>query len=221
MSRTPCIVITRDRVSLTRLCVASLERFSDQIQIILVDHGSTYMPMIEYLASSPHDVQQRADHPPRALWDGANLSYYVGHNEPYLVTDPDLVFDDACPADWLEQMRAELEREPSRPVKVGMGLRIDDLPDTLLARKVRDWECLFWVNPTPQRRSWHAPVDTTMALYPPLRQQPGFALSPALRMNSPYLMRHLPWYADDFPEETQYYRQHALTGASHWINGGW
>ena len=217
---TPCIVITRDRVSVTRQCIASLERFPG-LDIIIVDHGSTWPAMIDYLSGSPHRVVSLLDRAPRQLWDGGGLSRLIGTTERYLVTDPDLVFDDACPADWLDALRREMDAPPTL-VKVGMGIRTDDLPDTPLAAKVAAWEAEFWKARTFTGNAWRAPVDTTMALYPPLSVEPRFELAPAARLDAPYLMRHLPWY-ETGPEddETRWYREHAILGASHWINGGW
>jgi hypothetical protein len=215
---TPLVIITRDRLSLTRRCVADLERFADQVEIHLVDHGSTYEPMIDWLAASAHPVHRCGSRPPRALWSWDGLARIVG-NQPYLATDPDLVLDGACPDDWLDRMREELEQ--SSAVKVGLGLRIDDLPDTPLAAKVTAWESAFWASLNATEKAFHAPVDTTLALCSPLERQPDFALAPALRLNRPYLVRHLPWYSDYYSEETEYYRKHALAGTSHWANGGW
>lgn len=217
--RTPCIIITRDRLSYTKACLASLERFSDQLDIHIVDHGSTYVPMLEWLRRVAVDgLALLGDRAPRDLWHWSRLLDIVG-DQPYLVTDPDVVFDDACPGDWLERMQHEMGHDPD--IKVGLGLRLDDLPENDIADKVRAWEIEFWKERTACGAAWKAPVDTTLALYPPLSMQPNFTLAPAKRLDAPYLLRHLPWYGDLDPAETQYYREHALPGTSHWINGGW
>jgi hypothetical protein len=223
-SRTPCIVITRDRVSYTRLCIASLERFPD-LDIHIVDHGSTWPPMLSYLDGTRHTVHYQGDRPPRALWDKTGLiQSIIGGlgSRRYLVTDPDVVLDDECPPDWLDQLHNELDAEaPYGGVKVGLGLRLDDLPDTDLSWKIRAWESQFWNAQTPSGRGWLAPVDTTLALYQGLSVAPDFALGPAARLDAPYLARHLPWYGDLDEAETAHYRARALPGSSHWINGGW
>jgi hypothetical protein len=222
--KTPCFVITRDRVSYTQLCVASLERFHD-LEIHVVDHGSMWPPMVSYLDGLRHAVHYCGNLPPRALWsaDGLLRSVVGGlGSRRYLVTDPDVVLDDACPTDWLDRLHEELNAEASAGgIKVGLGLRLDDLPDTELADKVRAWEGAFWMARTASGRAWRAPVDTTLALYQGLAVAPDFALGPAARLDAPYLMRHLPWYGDIDEDETAHYRDRALPGTSHWINGGW
>lgn len=210
---TPCVVITRDRVRHLRLCIASLEQAG--LDVHIVDHGSTWPPMLDYLDTCRHPVHRLDTRPPHALWDWPGLAAIVG-TVRYLVTDPDVVLD--CPADWLDQLGAELDR--GGIVKAGLGLRLDDLPDTELATKVRAWEAPFWTS-RRQSGAWSAPVDTTLALYAPLPTQPAFQLGPAARLDAPYLIRHLPWYDDPDPAETQHYRERLCPGSSHWINGGW
>jgi hypothetical protein len=43
-----------------------------------------------------------------------------------------------------------------------------------------------------------------------------------VRLDAPYLLRHLPWYGELDAEEAAHYREHALPGATHWsVTGGW
>lgn len=209
---TPVIVIVRDRLTCLQACLASLEPYG--LDIHLVDHGSTWDPMVEWLHTSPYPVHWRGDLPPRALWDWNGLSAIVG-NRRYIVTDPDVVLD--CPHDWLRLLAANLSPDV---VKVGLGLRLDDLPDTSLATKVRAWEAPFW-HSSAGPGVWRAPVDTTLALYQPLTVEPRFRLHPAIRLDAPYLLRHLPWYAVEDTAEEAHYRERIQPGASHWAHGGW
>lgn len=214
---TPCVVITRDRASYARRTLEALHGFAGDLDIHIVDHGSTYGPMLDLLAEVPYPVHRRATHPPRDIWAWEGLREIVG-DCCYLVTDPDLVFDGDCPRDWLDRLHEVLHRRDSYVIKVGMGLRLDDLPPTPLTSKVTAMEKAYWVSPYPAGIAWHAPVDTTMALHRPLAEVPHFGLAPAARLNAPYLMRHLPWYGDLSPEETAYYRRHHVRGASYWID---
>lgn len=216
---TPCIIIARDRLSLLRRCLASLLEYRDRLEIHIVDHGSTWPAMCTFLEDFPGvPVHRRGSLPPRALWEWDGLAGIVA-DRPYLVTDPDIVLDPACPKDWLDRLHYELNHFDVIK-KVGLGLRIDDLPDTPLGRSACAWECGFWQERS-SLRSWVAPVDTTLALHRPLSQVPTFALVPAIRLDAPYLIRHLPWYGDDYPEESAYYREHLIPGSSHWAHGGW
>lgn len=200
-----CLVVTRDRLSHTMRCVAELARH--ELDIRIVDHGSTWPPMLDWLASCPYPVTARGDLPPRALWDWPGLP-----DPPYLVTDPDVLLD--CPDDWLDRLLAEAREHPEM-MKVGVGLRLDDLPDTDLAARVKAWEAPFWSSPLCPR-AYRAPVDTTLALY----RTRGFALAPAARLAAPYLARHLPWYGESDLAEAAHYRRRLLPGSSHWSGGG-
>lgn len=218
---TPCIIITRDRVSYLKACLASLERFMYQgigvgyeLDVHIVDHGSAYEPMLDYLNSSPFPVWRRGDQLPRDLWTWDGLRRIVGDGRRYLVTDPDVVVDDDCPGDWLCRMTDETSFNPM--VKIGFGIRVDDLPDTQLGREARAWEAGFWLSRTRSGKAWNAPVDTTLALYPPLSVVADFHLGPAVRLDAPYLIRHLPWYGVLDENEHGYYRSRLLPGSSHW-----
>lgn len=211
---TPVVVIIRDRVTVLQQCLASLAATDYDLDIHLVDHGSTWDPMLDWLHEAPYPVHWCGDRPPRALWEWDGLPKIVSDSR-YVVTDPDVVLD--CPSDWLCRMADELSPDV---VKVGLGLRLDDLPDTAIAGKAAAWEAPFW-HTRRNNRTLRAPVDTTLALYPPLTVEPGFRLYPAARMAAPYLVRHLPWYAGEDTAEDAHYRAHVRPGASHWAHGGW
>jgi hypothetical protein len=221
---TPCVIITRDRASLTVDCLTSLAKYNDQLEFHVVDHGSTWGPMLQLLENFEEDedftVHRRGDYGPRSLWGWDGLRAIVGSRQ-YIVTDPDLELDEGCPDDWLFQMEEALAEGYA---KVGLGLRLDDLPSTELAARVKNWEQPFWANSThgifQGTLMYHAPVDTTLALYQPLDVAPSFSLAPAVRLGPPYLVRHLPWYGDNDPAETGHYRARLLPGSSHWANGG-
>jgi hypothetical protein len=98
--------------------------------------------------------------------------------------------------------------------KAGLGIKIDDLPDTYEHKNdVLAWESQF--------RGRHlrdgcylAPVDTTFALY-----RPGSLYHVrALRTDFPYLIRHLPWYQDSSHPtfEDSYYARNADPKSTSW-----
>lgn len=211
---TKAIVIFRDRVSYVRQCVAALAAAG--LDIHIVDHGSTWPAAVEWLATCGLPVHYRPNAHPRSLWEWDGLPGIVGTGR-YVVTDPDVVAD--CPSDWLGLLNALLDRYPDR-AKAGLGLRIDDLPEHYAdAGKVRAWE-LKWRANRLEAGAYDAPVDTTLALYRPLVDQPHFALDPALRTPWPYEARHLTWYENTASptDEAHYYRAHVTPGVSHWAD---
>lgn len=149
----------------------------------------------------------------RAVWDRA-VRPELRANGPFVVTDPDVVPDPGCPHDAIPHLEALLEEYPAVS-KVGLGLRIDDLPTGRRnTADIADWESQFWENPIAEDL-YEAAVDTTFALY---RAGAGPKETPALRTGTPYVARHLPWYDDvDAPgPEEIFYRARARADTTNW-----
>lgn len=213
----PVFVTCRDRVACLRVLVERLEKMDGIGPIILVDNDSAWPPMVDYLDSTPHEVirlGENAGH--RAIWNRA-VHELLRQSGPFVVTDPDVVPDETCPEDTVTRLSALLDEYPTMP-KVGLGLRIDDLPAwNRLAVDVHDWESQFWERELAPG-IYDAAVDTTFALY---RAGAGPEESPAIRTGSPYLARHLPWYDDpDSPSpEEIFYRARARADSTNWHGG--
>jgi hypothetical protein len=210
---TPVFIICRDRVTCLRQLVAWLER-AGQDRIYLVDNHSSYPPLLEHLDACPHTVLRLGENlGPLGVWR-ADLLNTLGIAGPYVVTDPDILPDSACPPDAIGFFQSVLDRFPAFD-KVGFGLHVDDLPDT---HKFRDeiicWERPFWEKEIASGL-YAAHIDTTFALY-----RPGvpFKKTECIRTGAPYLARHTPWYMDvDHPsEEDAFYRAHLHAPDSYW-----
>lgn len=219
-------MINRDRLSYARQCAAALTSNPADLKLMIVDHGSTFGPMRRWLDWTVRyagaTVVRMPNQHPRDLWAPGNvLEQYVQPGERFIVTDHDVVPDGSCPARWVEAMGRVLDDNP-HVVKVGLGLRTDDLPAHYEHRdKVIEWEAQ-WQSADDGGRApclvsagagVLADVDTTLAMY---RFLEPFQLGPAVRMRSPFLARHLPWYEDGAnpTHEQAYYRDHAEHG--HW-----
>jgi hypothetical protein len=232
--RVTAIIITRDRVSYAQQCLRALMGSTGIGDVHLVDHGSTYGPMLDWLGRAAgladwHDggpLQSRVhvhwmpNQHPRDLWAPGNvLEKIIKPGQRFLVTDHDVV----APADvdWLDTLHALLDERPD-VIKAGLQLAIDDLPVHPRTLDVLQWEASY----RPPRASWKIPdtfgspgwaeadVDTTIALY---RNLEPFALGPALRtIGRGVQARHLSWYEDpdDLNDEQRWYAERAVHG--HW-----
>jgi hypothetical protein len=234
------VIITRDRVSYAQQCLRAMIHSSGIGDVFLVDHGSTYGPMLEWLggigghpirydqgddggikASGRVHVHWLSNQHPRDLWTPDNvLAKIIRPGQRFIVTDHDVVVPYEAP--WVNTLHALLDERPD-VVKAGLQLAIDDLPPELPATAhILEWEA----NYRPPRATWKIPdtfgspgwveadVDTTVALY---RGLEPFALGPALRtVGRGVQARHLPWYEDmDHPTPEQWwYAQRAAYG--HW-----
>jgi GT2 family glycosyltransferase len=213
----PVIVISRDRLDCLRQLVEWLERTPGIGPIHIVDNASSWPPLLDYLAQSPHTVHRLevnlGHHAPWVIGLVAAVS-----DAPFVVTDPDVLPDPGCPSDVIAHFREVLARHGDVD-KVGFGLRIDDLPNGFPHRNsVMRWEGQFWQNEV-EPGVFKAEIDTTFALYRPGRDHKKYN---ALRTGEPYVARHLPWYvaSDSLTAEDRHYRAHADPAITSWIGDG-
>lgn len=211
----PVFVIVRDRFEQLKATVSQLEK-GEGIDLVLVDNQSTYEPTVEWLKASPHKVIYLAENVGHHSPWAAGL---VPTNSFYAVTDPDVKLVDECPTDWPAVMVDLLQRFPDQN-KVGVSLRLDNLPDHyFLKNGVIEWENQFWSpvqsyikNDVPV---YAAAIDTTLAMY---KGNSSPAIVPALRTGWPYTAEHLAWYVNsaELTEDEIYYRTHAHRGVASW-----
>lgn len=214
-------IIMRDRVTYARQVAEKL--WDAGLDVVIADHGTTWEPALEWLDMLERngiEVMRRGPgmHP-RSLWDDDRFKELCG-DERYIVTDPDTPPAPECPQDWLPHLGEVLDSHSFG--KVGMALRIDDLPDHYSRKQqVIGWESRYWHIPLTDG-VYFAGVDTTLALYVPLTVAPFHNVDPAIRTGKPYEALHLPWYEDlgNLTPEMQYYHDHAESGISFWTVQG-
>lgn len=223
-------VLTRDRVTYAERCIEAL--MTAGLDVVVVDHGSTWIPMLDLLDrvrhlpaffdGLPRLIRSENRHP-RDLWrpDGP-IATQVHPGERFIVTDCDVVPAKDCPPSWVHMLSELLDKRPAA-VKVGLGLRTSDLPPWFAHRKmVRAWEAKYQapmaapvlLEDAQQHGVW-ADIDTTLAMY---RRYEPFKLGPAIRTSAPFEALHLPWYEDSAnpTDEQAFYAKHAQHG--HWRN---
>ena len=181
----PVYIPTRDRLAPLLELLAWLESVG-QHEVYLVDNRSSYRPLLDYFERSPYHV--------------IHVGHNLGHRSPFLtgvvqrsvndrffvVSDPDVVPDEGCPADALAHFRELLDEFPEAD-KVGFGLRIDDLPEHFdLRDDVVRWEEQFWQDEV-KPGVFRAQIDTTFAMYRPLARRHEIGRS--LRTGPPYVAR--------------------------------
>jgi hypothetical protein len=140
--------------------------------------------------------------------------YKQFQNGYFVYTDPDLLIHKDCPANFIEHFFKIMQRYRNAQ-KVGFGLAIDDLPDSYKYKdEVIAWEQQFWQNEI-EKGIFLAGIDTTFAMYRPFVKGKVFVNN--LRTGYPYIMHHLPWYADStsLNEEDAYYNNSIAT-STHW-----
>jgi hypothetical protein len=118
--------------------------------------------------------------------------------------------------DLLEVMHRLMLQFPDKQ-KIGIGLRVDDLPDHFpLKASVVKWETSL-IGKRLDSLAVEAPVDTTFALYKKDRWHLENSVGFSMRTAAPYMARHLPWYVDHdhLDEEEKYYMTSASSASSY------
>jgi hypothetical protein len=209
----PVIINNRNRYSMLHKLVQWLEAAGTQ-DIVIIDNASTYEPLLDYYRRSPHSIVRLKENVGYlSFWEmGLDERFRDQH---FIFTDPDVLPVDECPEDYLELFLEGLKEHPDIG-KVGLSLKIDDLPDSYAMKaQVIQHEKEHW-KAARDKRFLVAPIDTTFALYRPNTR--GGYWVPALRTAPPYTARHLPWYVNSstLDEEEIYYNSNANQSAS-WV----
>lgn len=208
-------MIFRDRVTYGRQCLDAL--VAADLDVTIIDHGTTFPEAVDWLARCEYAGVPVWYYPgghPRDVYGRPQFREAVG-NEPYVVTDPDVVPDADCPLDWPQHLLALAEAH-GQP-RVGLGLSLADIPEHYPRRRqVLDWEAQYWQRPITDGL-YDAAVDTTMAVY---RGGQSHGLNGA-RTGPPYTAMHLPWREDpaNLPEDIAFYYEHIEQGISFWTVG--
>lgn len=214
-------IISFNRLSFLKKQVDFLSR-NPMLRLHIVDNASTYPPLLEYLLKSKHYVHsmpQNDGH--QVIWKN-NLSLALCPDEPYLLTDNDVIPEDI---NFHEILLDGLKEFPSVN-KIGLGLRTDDIPKNIpFCEQILKHEGeVLKREDTGDPRFIRMPVDTTMAIY-----RAGYHnASPwgsndrknccALRTTGS-LAKHLSWYITEEEmksEENKFYFESLKSGSTHW-----
>lgn len=231
----PIFVLTRDRIiSLQKALDSYRRRIETRFEIIILDHHSSYPPMVRFLDQlrkdnttvfslekvNWHDAMGEADTIIRRYLDQQpSVEYYV-------VTDPDIALLRSLPDALI--FYAGLLRSCSQIKVVGPSLQISDIPASYKqtighGRSAFEWEKQFWTK-VPNMATWNdvgyhlvpAGIDTTFAMR---RRGLNFARlqSPSYRVYAPYGAVHLDWYGNstNLTADKVYYNEHSHN-VNHW-----
>lgn len=211
----PVVINNFNRLESLRNLVAWLEA-AGMKNIIVIDNSSTFPPLLNYYSSFRHEVVWERNLGPLAVWASSGLWKRI-RNDYYIYSDSDVVPDVCCPSDAIQVLYHALRSYPLIE-KVGLGLRIDNLPDSYDKKAdVIEWEKRYWEHQI-SADLYHASVDTTFAMYRP-RTMGGWWLR-SLRTGGMYVARHVPWYQDSSnpTDEERFYASTAKRGVSHWLS---
>lgn len=214
---TTVYIICRDRLTPLLKLVRWLEKAGFS-RIVFIDNDSAFPPLLTYLKKTKYqvlDMRRNAGH--TVAWQQAIIPMLTP-DEYYILTDPDVI--PTCNGKELIDALFKTSKKFPEYLKIGLGLKIDDLPDHFsLKDSVISWEEQFWKKPI-EKNVYEAGVDTTFALYKPFTY--AYTLHPSIRLGSPFLARHLPWYTNDSEppiEEESFYRARLDKAVNSWNTG--
>ena len=206
----PVIINNRDRLEAPKAMVEAL-LWRNTEQIWIYDNASTYEPLLEWYDEIDGDVNVVRGHNAGylALFNTGLIDKIPG--EWLCYTDPDIELNPNMPHNYQEQMLAVAEEY--KIDKVGLALRVDDLPDhypykgNVLRNEDRHWHKEVGPN------LFEAHTDTTFHLTKRVDQ------FESIRMAGDFACKHLPWYYDpaNMPQDEQYYLDNYDNWAvTHW-----
>jgi hypothetical protein len=211
MKNIQIVILNKDRLEPLKLLVESLNQ-RNYNNILVIDNESTYEPLLEWYKTS--SVEVFYNDIPETLFDTGTFSRLAGElqhprfveiiKNHYIFTDSDVVLEPYVPDNFVDSMIEIQQTYGSH--KVGLGLKISDLPDNVHTQKIKQIETQYWNQKIddPRYELYVAPIDTTFAVYGPNRS-PIWA--PGIRMGGSFIMKHMPWYYDyeNLPADEQYY----------------
>ena len=200
----PIIINNRNRFTFLKLMINQLQSFGYK-HIYILDNDSSYPPLLEYYKTVNAKViflKQNVGY--KALWETEVFDQFK--NKYYVYSDPDILLQKDCPRDFVYQLYVLLKKYSGKE-KVGVALKIDDLPDYYANKQeaIKN-ESIYWCKPL-EKDVYDAMVDTTLALYKPLAFGNAEECD-AIRVGGKLAAQHLTWYLDSnhLSEEELYYK---------------
>lgn len=208
---TNCFIINRNRYSCAKAMVEYLRQIPE-INPIIIDNDSTYEPLLDWYATKPCEIDFVGKNSGEAvLWVTDRINYYNLADGNYIVTDPDLDLSEV-PLDVVDVLRRGLVLHQWAD-KCGLGLRIDNIPESVLKAEIVNHEQANWRDPLGDNY-YRAAIDTTLALY-----RSRIHSFECVRTGMPYAAKHIDWYYTDYnslPEDYIYYLNSIGNEHSHW-----
>lgn len=190
-------------------------------RIVILDNHSSYPPLLNYFETldsrvTLYRLEKNLGH--LAFWQSPDI-FKIYSKGYYVITDADIVPIETCPHSFVESLRQLLDEAYDR-TKVGLSLKLDDLPATNPNKQaILNWESRF-NKVTIHPLAYKAEIDTTFAIYRPKYRYRLKHFTKAWRTKFPLQARHGGWYldVDNLTEEQRYYMRTANESASWRIN---
>ena len=210
VKRIPFYIVCFNRIEGLRFALEFVNSSSVPLEPIILDMGSTWEPFIEFRDTlSITVIKFPIGIGPRDLWTNGEICK-LGSGE-FLLSDGDIDFT-GLPSNTVQKLKDVSKKYPWFP-KVGLALRISDLPEDLEGLRVLSWEADHWKIEFSKEIFLNG-IDTTIAYYP--RRDLIFHYRPSLRVAGEFTARHYPWYEREgsLSDEAKFYHKIASANIS-------
>jgi len=207
----PVIINNRDLLTWPKAMIEKIKTYTDVGEIIIVDNGSSYLPLLEWYDRNPCTIIKASNMGHAGAW----ISGIVRELDSpfYVVTDSDLGLEDT-PDNTLLYLQEQLETLDLAKIGLGLNWGIVQKKSPYYER-LNLYEKDRWLkSPVKNNVYLEVQVDTTFALY----KSPHYFIGGG-STTFPYVARHYPWELsiDDVNnnEEFKYYLQNASSSCSY------
>lgn len=197
------IINNRDLLDWPKEMIKHISRMKGLHEIIILDNGSTYKPLLYWYRTIPQRVEFLENLGHIAPWTSGILDSI--DTDLYVVTDPDLDLSQV-PDDCLQVLANYLAKHPEAG-KVGLSLSTDGIPEASPYRDhVKQYAETLPHLPRTEDGLVPMPVDTTFAIYD-RRALKSYQIC-GMRTPEPYAARHIPWEIVNPTGDFLYYLDH-------------
>lgn len=209
--RIPVIINNRDLLTWPKAMVEKIKTYDNAGDIIIVDNGSTYKPLLDWYNSKPCDIFYGKNLGHKGPWLSGVVSSL--DSEYYVVTDPDLGLDDT-PQDTLIYLIEKMDQLNLEKIGLGLDWKLVGA-NSPYYNHLMGYEKNRWENSRIQDDIYlDITVDTTFALYKKRKHFIGGASTAY-----PYTAKHYPWYMtkeeSESDNEFMFYINHASPKSSY------
>lgn len=206
----PVIINNRDLLTWPKAMVEKISGYDGVGEIIIVDNGSTYPPLLEWYDTNPCKIYRCENLGHGGAWVSGAVQ--EANSEFYVVTDSDIGLENT-PSDTLMYL---FEKMNSLDLdKLGLGLDWQIVPpDAFYYNRLNLYEKDRWLKSEVREDVYlDVQIDTTFAMYRVEHYFIGGAST-----YKPYVARHYPWEFSketyEANEEFKYYIEHASHSCS-------
>lgn len=200
----PIVINNRNRLTTTRNLADSIRKLGNY-EVIILDNASTYPPLLDWYDTCTYEiVRETVNHGQLAIYNSGLINRWPIQSW-VAYTDSDIELGSETPANFADRLCRIGDKYSIN--KVGLALRIDDIPDNDENQKwVKQWESRFWTHEV-EPLVYTSELDTTFGV---IKVGIPFQYH-ALRVGGNMTCRHLPWYKTfgELNEEEIYYLEHS------------